>query len=190
MENANAALIMLTAAIFFALIIERLLEIAKSIYDFIEAKKDFSSFWNQRAISIRERLQNRLEKAKENKLQKTVFEYLASRYVNAEHPGYEGTPVISANQLRSFTIKSVSKTIGAILGITVAFYLGINVFTLIAQWTNSPEAISLGLFQVDLPNWLECTITGVIMGLGSGPMHKFISALERARRGRKSTETA
>ena len=77
MEETNAALIMLTAAIFFALIIERLLEIAKSIYDYIEAKEDFSGFWNRRAISIRERLQNRLEKAKENKLQKTVFEYLA-----------------------------------------------------------------------------------------------------------------
>jgi hypothetical protein len=190
MENANAALIMLTAAIFFALIIERLLEIAKSIYDYIEAKKDFGGFWNRRAISIRERLQNRLEKAKENKLQKTVFKYLASRYVNANYPGYEGAAVISANKLRNFTIKSVSKTTGAVLGIAVAFSLGINVFALITQWTNSPDAISLGLFQVDLPNWLEYTITGVIMGLGSGPMHKFISALERARRNRKSTEAA
>lgn len=188
MEDTNAALIMLTAAIFFALIIERLLEIAKSIYDYIEAKKDFSGFWNRRAISIRERLQNRLEKAKENKLQKTVFEYLASRYVNADHPGYEGAPVISANKLRAFTVKGVSKTIGAILGITVAFSLGINVFSLIAQWTNTPEALSLGLFQVDLPDWLEYIITGVIMGLGSGPMHKFIAALERAKRNRKSTE--
>jgi hypothetical protein len=190
MEDANAALILLTAAIFFALIIERFLEVAKCIYDFIESRKDFRDFWNQRAISIRERLRNRLEKAKENKLQKTVFEYLASRYVNTNHPGFEGTPVISANKLRAFTIKSVSKTIGALLGITVAFSLGINIFSLIAQWTNTPETISMGLFQVNLPNWLECTITGVIMGLGSGPMHKFITALERTRRNRQSTDAA
>jgi len=190
MENANAALIMLTAAIFFALIIERLLEIAMCVFEYIEAKKDWSGFWNQRAISIRERLQNRLEKYKENKLQKTVFKYLSSRYVKTDHPGYEGSPVISASKLRAFTIKSVSKTIGAILGIIVAASLGINVFALVAQWTHSPDAISLGLFQVNLPDWLEYTITGVIMGLGAGPMHKLISALERARRKRQSTDAA
>lgn len=190
MEDANAALIMLTAAIFFALIIERVLEIIKCVFDYIEAKKGLSEFWNRRAISIRERLQNRLEKAKENKLQKTVFQYLSSRYVKDNYPGYEGTPVISANKLRAFTVKGVSKTVGALMGITVASFLGINVFALVAQWTNSPDAISLGLFQVDLPNWLEYAISGVIMGLGSGPMHKFITALERARRKRQSTETA
>jgi hypothetical protein len=188
MENANAALVMLAAAIFFALIIERVLEIAKSIYDFLEARLDFCDFWDKRAISIRERLQHRLEKAKDSKLQKTVFGQLAKRYINEAHPGYEGAPVISANKLRAFTVKGTSKAIGVILGISVAACLNINVFALIAQWTDSPDAIALGLFKVNLPNWLEYAITGIIMGLGSGPMHKFIVALERARKNRQSTD--
>ena len=188
MEETNAALILLTAALFFSLIIERILEIAKCIFDYIEAKYDFSDFWNRRAINIRERLQNRMEKAKGNKLQQTVFEYLASQYVNIDHPGYEGAPVISANNIRAFTVKGICKSVGAILGISVAFCLGINVFSLIAQFTKSPDAVSLGLFEVNLPQWLEYTITGVMMGLGSGPLHKFIVALERARQNRKSTD--
>jgi hypothetical protein len=190
MENANAALVMLAAAIFFALIIERVLEIAKSIYDYIEACLDFSGFWDKRAIAIRERLQNRIEKAKESdsKLQKTVFDQLAKRYINEAHPGYEGAQVISANKLRAFTVKGTSKAIGVVLGISVAACLNINVFVLIAQWTDSPDAIALGLFKVNLPNWLEYAITGIVMGLGSGPMHKFICALERSRKNRKSTD--
>jgi hypothetical protein len=188
MENANAALIMLTAAIFFALIIERILEVTKCIYDYIEAKKDFSDFWNRRAISIRERLHNRLKKSKDNKLQQTVFKYLASRYVNADHPGYEGALVISANKLRTFAVKGVVKSVGAILGIVVAFGVGINVFALISQWTDTSNTMSLKLFEVHLPEWLQYSITGIIMGLGSGPIHKFITALERARRNRKSTD--
>ena len=191
MENTDTALVMLTAAIFFALVIERVLEIAKSIYDYIEARNDFSGFWDRRAISIRDRLQNRIDRFKqagEKTLQKKVFKHLASRYVNETHPGYEGAPVISANKLRSFTVKSISKSLGVILGISVAACLGINIFALIAQWTESPEALELGLFRVDLPNWVEYAITGIVMGLGSGPMHKFITALERARKNRQTTD--
>jgi hypothetical protein len=191
MENADTALVMLTAAIFFALIIERVLEIAKSIYDYIEARQDFSGFWDRRAISIRDRLQNRLDRFKqagEQTIQKKVFKHLASRYVNEKHPGYEGAPVISANKLRAFTVKSVSKSVGVILGISVAACLGINVFELIAQWTDSPDALELGLLRVDLPNWVDYAISGIVMGLGSGPMHKFITALERARKNRQTTD--
>ncbi|KPJ95773.1 MAG: hypothetical protein AMJ53_02115, partial [Gammaproteobacteria bacterium SG8_11] len=137
---------------------------------------------------IRERLQNRLQKAKDNTIQQALVKHLASGYVNTNHPGYEGTAVISASKLRAFTIKSVSKTIGVLLGIAVSFSLGINVFELIAQWTNSPDTMALGLFEVNLPSTLEYIITGIIMGLGSGPLHKFITALERARRKRRSTE--
>lgn len=190
MDNANAALVMLTAAIFFALIIERVLEIAKCLYDYIEVRLNLCDLWDKRAIAIRERLQHRLEKAKDSnsKLQKTVFDQLAKRYINDAHPGYEGAPVISANKLRAFTVKGTCKAIGVILGVAVAVCLNINVFALIAQWTDSPDAIALGLFKVNLPNWLEFAITGIIMGLGSGPMHKFIVALERARKNRQSTD--
>jgi len=188
MNDANAALIMLTAAIFFALIIERILEVTKCVYDYLEARKNWGEFWNRRAISIRERLQNRLEKTKENTLQKTVFKYLAARYVNTDHPGYEGAKVISASKLRSFTVKGVSKSLSVLIGIVIAFSVEINVFNLIEQWTKTGEALPLGLFEVNLPSWLELLITGVVMGLGTGPMHKFISALERAKRNRKSTD--
>lgn len=192
MNETDAALVMLTAAIFFALIIERLLEIAKCIYDYVEARNDWSEFWNRRAVSIRERLQNRLEKTKDNKLQKTVFKYLASRYVNTDHPGYEGAQVISAKKVRTFMVKGVSKFLSVALGLAVAFGVGINVFDLIGVWTktNSELPIPMGLFKAELPNWLELTISGIVMGLGSGPMHKFIAALERAKRKRKSTDAA
>ncbi len=193
MNDADTALILLTAAIFFSLVIERLLEIAKTIYNYIEVRNGLSDFWNRRATRIRERLQNRLEKTKENGLQNAVFKYLASRYVSKDHPGYEGAPVISAAKLRAFTVKGVSKGTAVILGIAIVFALDINVFALIAQWTDTPNAITLELFRekdprISLPQWLEYTITGIIMGLGSGPMHKFISALERAKSNRQSTE--
>ena len=192
MNETDAALVMLTAAIFFALIIERLLEIAKCIYDYVEACNDWSDFWNRRAITIRERLQNRLEKTKNSKLQNTVFKYLSSRYMNTDHPGYEGAQVISAMKVRTFMVKGVTKFLSVALGIAVAFGVGINVFDLIGNWTNTSSELPVpaGLFKVELPTWLELTISGIVMGLGSGPMHKFIVALERAKRKRKSTDAA
>ena len=108
--------------------------------------------------------------------------------MNTDHPGYEGAKVISASKLRSFTVKGVSKSLSVLIGIVIAFSVEINVFNLIAQWTKTGEALPLGLFEVNLPSWLELLITGVVMGLGTGPMHKFISALERAKRNRKSTD--
>lgn len=190
MQETNAALILLTAAIFFALVIERIMEIAMCIYDYVESKRDWGTFWNRQAVNIRERLQNRLEKAKASKAGKEIFEYLAARYVNNDHPGYAGAPVISADTVRAFAVKGISKIVAAILGIGIAFYLDINVFTLIAKWTDTSSAVSLGLFQVHIPDWLGYLLTGIMMGLGSGPMHKFIVALERSRQNRKSTEAA
>lgn len=190
MQETNAALILLTSAIFFALVIERIMEIAMCIYDYIESKCDWGTFWNRQAVNIRERLQNRLEKAKADKAHKDIFEYLASRYVNNDHPGYAGAPVISADTVRAFAVKGISKIIASILGIGIAYCLEINVFTLIAKWTASTSAVSLGLFEVSLPNSLGYILTGIMMGFGSGPMHKFIVALERSRQNRKSTEAA
>jgi len=170
---------------FFALLIERIMEIVMCIYTYIEAKVDLSEFWKRRAEKIRERLHNRLEKAKDNKVEKAIYDYLAWSYINEEQPGYEGAQVISASKVRSFAIKGVTKTLSALLGIVVAFGLHINVFSLIVEWTGGPDKLQFGLFQIHLPIGLQYTITGIVMGLGSSPMHKLIMALEKARKNRK-----
>jgi hypothetical protein len=185
MNDANTALVLLTAAMFFALVIERILEVGMCVFNYIEAKVDLSEFWKQRAEKIQERLYNRYEKTKNNKMEKAVYDYLAWNYISSTQPGYEGAQVISANTVRTFVVKGVNKTVGILLGIAVAFGLNINVFSLIVQWIGGPDNLRFGMFEIHLPNWLQYTVTGIIMGLGSTPMHKLITALEKARKKRQ-----
>ena len=38
-----------------------------------------------------------------------------------------------------------------------------------------------------IPGWLGQVVSGIAIGIGSGPVHKLISALERSRQQRKDT---
>ncbi|MEK6749595.1 MAG: hypothetical protein AABY83_10360 [Pseudomonadota bacterium] len=183
MNITDRALLLLTAALFFSLVIERILEIMKSAYDFLEAKNGWGDYWDRNALKIRERLLSRIEKASDNAVYQDAIAFLSTTYLTDRHPGYEGTQVISANWLRNLTIKGVVKLIGAMVGIIVAAAAQIDIFVLVALWTNTPNAVTFGALELSFEGktWLGYTITGIAMGFGAGPLHALIVALERAR---------
>lgn len=194
MEQANAALLLLAASMFFALVIERVLEILKAVYDYIESRKDLRWFWDRRARDIRKRLLSRIESTEGGSLQSNAIKHLASRYLCDDYPGYEGALVISANRIRAFTIKSVAKVLGVLAGIYISYRAEIDVFSIIETYTEytktADDAFPGNLLQANMPPSLGYLISGIVMGLGSGPMHKFIVALERAHTKRQSTDAA
>lgn len=178
MNEADNALLLLAASIFFALIIERLVEVIKNVYKLIDVRAGLEGYWNCRAIRIRDRLLERIDGQGE----KSLGDYLALRYLDLAFPHYEGARVISAKSIRTGTIRSACKAVGVILGVVIALALEIDVFALVGKLASTDgAAATVTIVPVSMPTWLGCTLTGIAMGLGAGPIHKLIEALEAAR---------
>ncbi len=185
MELVSESLVLLAASIFLALIVERSLEIIKSIYDYLEVRLDWVGFWNKRSLDLQKRFENRVLRNKGGN-QKNLFLYLTSSFISTDLPGYEGVLVISANKVRNKTITFSFKILGLILGILIAFWVDLNLFKLVDQLNYCVQCEPTSRVDVILRGWLGTTISGVAIGLGSGPVHKLIAAIDLARKNRQS----
>ncbi|WP_317929667.1 hypothetical protein [Halioxenophilus sp. WMMB6] len=176
MDGSNAALLLLAGAIFISLIIERFLEIVKSCYDVLEAKYNFYKFWNRQAANLQENLEALIEKS-------TVLNLanqLGADRVKIKEVAYEKCSSISVAQLRTFVVKYAAKVLGIIIGIVVAWVANIDMFLLIDNLMSGVEKSASSY------PWLTITLTGVSMGMGSGPLHKIIASMEKAKQTRVS----
>lgn len=172
------AILLLAAALFIALVVERLMEIAKAAYDLYEVRSNGHERWNQRARRAQRRLHD-LIRAKETDGGFDLHVRIILKRLRAEGPGYEGATAISAEKLRISVVRNVIKAAGIVVGIVIAVVAGIDMFALVDRMLDpQPEAPSA------LRHWAGTIATGVAMGLGSAPLHKIIAALEKAKRRR------
>jgi len=169
-----------------SLLLERILEILKALYDLVDSRIDLYKFWTMRAYKIRDYAEKKLR----------VFEYVSpekaapvlqrfSEMLPNGQRNYSGTiPVLSGDLVRALAVKIGSKIIGMGLGVGLAFWLSID---LVALWQNGeplPAILSpLESFLVAQP--VHIALSGIAIGLGSGPVHKIITAIEKRREKRK-----
>ena len=158
-----------------ALLIERFLEIVKAAYDALDSRMNWYHFWTRRAAILQQRLAKRMG----------VFEYLDPDAVQAvlnrvyglllnTQPGYSGTvSVISGDLVRAAGVRVACKLVGMALGVGLALWLGLDLITL---WGNPPIPNPERLL---LPPIARTVLTGMALGLGSGPVHKIITTIER-----------
>ena len=173
LEGTNSAVILIAGVIFISLLIERILEVIKSYYDYLEGKHNWHHFWNKKALS----LQLSAEELLENESLQSLPEKLGFSRVKLDDIAYKKSLTISVASLRSNTIKFATKGLGIVLGIVIALLADIDLFFLIDIMISPiPETgSSIG----------TNILTGIAMGLGSGPIHKIIATLEKAKRARK-----
>ncbi len=184
MEALTKPVLLFGLAMILALIIERLLEIAKSIYDYIDACSNSTDRWTERAKQLRNRLEVRLDNAKAgNARDFDLVVAMASRYVSASGPSQSGLWAVSTDKVRAITIKVWFKTIAIILGIFCAWLFDIDILKLVELSLENKEAT--GTYQ---SSWFGILMAGIAMGLGAGPMHKLIATLEKARELRRQKE--
>lgn len=184
MEALTKPVLLLGLAMILALIIERLLEIVKSIYDHIDARLNSTDRWTERAKQLRDRLEIRLDNAKAgNGHDFDLIRAMASRYLSASGPNQSGLWAISTDKVRATTTKAWFKTIAIIFGIVCAWLLDIDVLKLVELSLQKTEAT--GTYE---SSWFGILMAGIAMGLGAGPMHKLIAALEKARGLRRQKE--
>ncbi len=167
------ATVFFTLVLALALVIERILEILKAAYDLVDSRWDFYRFWTARAERTRAYVQRRLR----------IFEYvgeqpaaaLLSRFsemmLGPQH-GYDGAvPVLAGDLVRAVWVRLAAKLLGMLIGVGFAFLLHLNL--LIWASDSSP-----------LPGPAGVALTGALLGLGSGPVHKVITEIEKRRQKR------
>ena len=169
-----------------ALLIERLLEILKALYDLVDSRNDWYRFWTRRAYKVRDYAEKRLR----------VFEYVSpekaapalqrfSEMLLNGRGGSAGTvPVLSGDLVRALAVKIGSKAVGIGLGVGLAFWLSID---LVDLWQNGKPfpAILSPLEGFLLSEPVHIALSGIAIGLGSGPVHKLITTIEKRSAKRK-----
>ena len=181
MEALTTPVLLLGLAMILAIIIERVIEIVKSLYLYLDARKDFSPWWTRRAERVRDRLETRLDYAKAgDQHQFDVFMSIASRYLSPSEPDQGSLISVSSDKIRTIIIRIVTKGIAIILGICFAYLFRIDVLQLVELSMMNPVPQNQYF-----PGHLGMILAGISMGLGAAPMHKIIMALEASRRLRK-----
>ena len=181
METIEQSVLLLSLAILLAIGVERLMEIMRSIHDYVEARSDKNKKWKEKAESLRDLIEMRLDNAKQGDQKSfNIVLLLVSRYLSPASSQEGGLIAVSTDKLRKMQIKIRYKIVAIVLGIALAWLFCIDMFQLVEDSVDDPSWI-----DSMVPPWLGITITGIAIGFGAGPMHKIITALERARDTRK-----
>lgn len=158
-------------ALGLSLVVERVLELLKSMYDLIDCRAKLDRFWTRRAVTIRDFAQGRL-RALEYMSPNAMANFLkkvSDLLLGPDH-GYSGTvPTIAGDLVRAGAVRLGCKVVGVALGVTIAIGFDIDVPSLFQEPGSAWE------------HWFGKVATGVAIGLGAGPMHKLIVSLETRR---------
>ena len=185
---------LLGLALLLAMLIERILEVARSAMDYFEAKANTKALpgdvnkWTKKAEVIRNTIELRLDAAKNGNPQDfNLVMRLLTWYIKKNDAGGGGAFVISADKIRSLSLTLRCKTIAVILGVVFAALLQIDVLELVRL--SQILASKPDLLVIYQPQWYGIVLAGISMGFGAGPLHMIITALEKARKGRAEPES-
>ena len=162
-----------------ALLIERFIEIVTSFVKLLDSRLDWHTYWTKKARKMKITLEQKMN----------VFEYADPESVARvltgfrelilnEQGGYEGTiPIISGDLVRAITTRSICKIVAVLIGVWLAFCLKID---FVAIWQNAQADLSGQQLQATAQSF-GMILSGIAIGLGSGPVHKIITTIEKRR---------
>lgn len=187
----DTTLVLLAAVLFYTLLIERLMELIKAVYDYVEYALGWRDYWNRAALRLVHTLD---EQRQGNRVQSEVSKAV-NDYLSQDYPGLEGVEALSAEQLRTLALRGAIKIAAVLVGLAVAMGMDINIFDLLRDLNqsvsdfNGDDASRVNVyFSSDrVPEWLGVCLTGIAMGLGSDPLHRVITRLEKSRKQRKES---
>ncbi len=189
MDNIMDKMTVLNATILFialfslAILIERLIEILKSAFDLMDSRLQWRGFWTRRANALKARLEKRLhihQYMDDTAINRVLASF--SRLLLGPGDDYRGTiPTISGDLVRVLYVKIGTKAIGMACGIALALSFDLDILTLMIRYLANDSIPQ----QAPVLNQI---VTGAIIGLGSSPVHKLITAIERKRESRGKGE--
>jgi hypothetical protein len=183
MEVLTKVTVIFTLALALSLLIERFMEVIKSLYDLLDSRNDWYKCWDEKTGRLRDKFEKRLK----------VFEYvdteIAARILHRvrgmllkeQDQNLSNAPILSGDLVRRFYIKIILKLVGIATGIGLAFWFNID---LLKIWQDA--AVDSSLLKINLHSEpVRVALTGIALGLGSGPVHKVITTIERRREKQK-----
>lgn len=178
MEGLTHTTVLFTLVLALSFVVERLLELLKTVYDVLDSRLDWHRFWTQRAIRLRDRLVNELrilEYASPRQIA-TVLARFSAAMLGEQSESNATVPVIAGDLARVMGIKVGARLLAIAVGVGLAVIFSIDLVDVVAKLVD-PKVNIAG----ELPQGLRIFITGAFLGLGSGPVHKFIVLIERRR---------
>ena len=178
MEGLTHTTVLFTLVLALSFVVERLLELLKTVYDVLDSRLDWHRFWTQRAIRLRDRLVNELrilEYASPRQIA-TVLARFSAAMLGEQSESNATVPVIAGDLARVMGIKVGARLLAIAVGVGLAVIFSIDLVDVVAKLVD-PKVNIAG----ELPRGLRIFITGAFLGLGSGPVHKFIVLIERRR---------
>jgi hypothetical protein len=176
MDNVVELTSLYIVILLLALLVERFMEILSSVWNYIEWKANLHEFWNRRAEKLKKKFEAR---AKSQILLRALS--LAGltrqlRNVTRSHKkGHSGIIIIISGALvRQVSVATVSRFVASILGVAFCYLAKVNLVDIFNR------TLEFDLLR-DWPNALKLILSGVVIGLGSEPVHSLIMAVERQR---------
>ena len=178
MEGLTHTTVIFTLVLALSFVVERLLELLKTVYDVLDSRLDWHRFWTQRAIRLRDRLVNELrilEYASPRQIATALARFSAAM-LGEQSESNATVPVIAGDLARVMGIKVGARLLAIAVGVGLAVIFSIDLVDVVAKLVD-PKVNIAG----ELPRGLRIFITGAFLGLGSGPVHQFIVLIERRR---------
>lgn len=177
MEQETFTVSALTSLFFLglalALVIERILELIKTGIDVVDGRRNWCRFWDGRALATRDYLERRLR----------IFEYVDKkeaagllrrfndRLMSTQSADTGAVPVICGDLIRTLWVRIGTKAVGIVIGIIFAYAFKLDFLSVLQHPTDLQPHFE----------GRQAWATGVILGLGAGPVHKIITKLEEKR---------
>ena len=166
-----------------ALLLERTMEVLKSSYDLLDSRLDLNNFWTTRAYRMRGRLEKKLRRSEHArpKYAAGILRRFSEMLLNGQG-GYAGSvPVLSGDLVRAGAVRVGLKIVAIASGIALAFAYGID---LVVLWNSSHATTGepSSFAKVLNSQGMHYVLSGTAIGLGSGPVHKVITTIEKKRR--------
>lgn len=181
--NAIADLVVLYLQILLlALLVERVMEVLMSAWKYAEWKWGMHRFWNKRARRLQKRFETQAHRNVFTRvLSLTPIARQARDYTRADDGLHRGNLVIIDGTL----VRRVAVTVGArivasVLGVLLCWVASINFVELIRAVATEAGG-TLSSLLGGIPSSVQIIISGILIGLGSEPVHRIIQNLERRR---------
>jgi len=165
-----------------ALLVERVMEVLMSAWEYTEWKQAMHRFWNRRARRLQAQFETQAHRNVFTRvLRLTPIARQARAYTRADDGLHRGNLVIIDGTL----VRRVAVTVGArivasLLGVLLCWVASINFVELIRAVATEESTVFSTLLG-GIPAWLQIVISGVLIGLGTEPVHRIIQNLERRR---------
>jgi hypothetical protein len=154
-----------------------MLEVLMASFEFLEYKCNWQEYWIKRAQKIRAVLEKKLlaSQRTQSDSHKGILYLMREKLLGAKK-GFSGLiPTISPKLVRHVMIAMVSRFVATVFGCLLCIFMKID----LVEIFNRDLRIN---FLSSLPTWLTLIVSGIVIGLGSEPVHNLIEAVEKRRK--------